>query len=65
MTEPLPRQTGRHPKPFHTPIEAMLGDPTQCRKFTEDVAVHWFPKGAQRGDRCLCGETTKGRPDAA
>jgi hypothetical protein len=44
-----------------SPVDRLLGatgESPQCRVFSEDVAVHWFPRGAHSGDACLCGETT-------
>ena len=38
-------------------VLGVLSDPSRCRRFTPDVAVHWFPPGSVAGDACYCGET--------
>jgi hypothetical protein len=41
-----------------SPIESLLGakgELPECKVFNTDVAVHWFPSGAKKGERCLCG----------
>ena len=41
------------------PIDRLMGDPADgCRRFTDDIAMHWYPQGAKPGDACFCGEMT-------
>lgn len=48
-------------------IDTMLGTgiaaPAACRRFTVDLAVHWYPQGATPGTPCFCGETTMNTDD--
>jgi hypothetical protein len=42
-------------------MASLLGHPGEephCKVFTEDMSVHWFPRGATPGDACLCGQRT-------
>lgn len=44
-----------------TPMDLILGrpgDPPQCKVFTKDVSVHWYPPKSKPGSRCFCGATT-------
>ena len=45
------------------PRSGLLADPSRCRKFTDDVAIHWFPS-TQPGTTCHCGEMTQPEPPA-
>lgn len=45
-----------------TALDGVLGkpgDPLQCRTIAEDISIHWWPRDAKPGDRCLCGERIK------
>lgn len=33
-----------------------MSDPSQCHRLANDIAMHWYPRGAKPGDRCHCGE---------
>lgn len=37
-----------------TPVDVLLGDPSKCRRFTDDVAIHWYP--TPTAATCWCGE---------
>ncbi len=40
-----------------SPIDTLMGDPNGgCRRFAENVAMHWYPRGSRPGDKCHCGE---------
>lgn len=46
-----------------TPLDAIFGDPSKgCRRFTDVIAMHWYPPEAQPGDSCYCGEITMEPP---
>jgi hypothetical protein len=43
-------------------MTSLLGapdEPVACKVFSKALAVHWFPSGAEVGDKCLCGKTVK------
>lgn len=49
-----------------TPMETLLGgrgQPTACKRFSADVAIHWYPPNAKVGTPCLCGEMSMSDPD--
>lgn len=50
---------------MNTPLGSMLGtgSEVQCKVIAADISVHWFPRGAVPGDRCICGATVKAAHD--